>query len=31
MDDVLGHISVDEGGALIDGEVLHMCDGLESS
>ena len=31
MDDVLGHISVDEGGALLDGEVLHICDGLESS
>ena len=31
MDDVLGHIGVDEGGAFIDGEVLLMCDGLESS
>ena len=29
MDDVLGHISVDEDGALVDGEVLHMCDGPE--
>ena len=31
MDDVLGHIGVDEGGALIDGEVLHMCDGPKLS
>ena len=29
MDDVLGHISVDEDGTLLDGEVLHMCDGPE--
>ena len=31
MDDVLGHINVDEGGALIGGEVLHMFDGPEQA
>ena len=31
MDDVLGHINVDEGDALIGGEVLHMFDGLEQA